>query len=69
MSRRTDDRQGSRSSIAAALLVAGAPVPVVWAMFVSALAISAGAVLGRYHYALDALAGWLVAIVVWLVVT
>jgi len=38
-------------------------------MFVSALAISAGAVLGRYHYALDALAGWLVAVVVWLVVT
>jgi hypothetical protein len=26
-------------------------------------------VLGRYHYALDALAGWLVAVVVWLVVT
>ena len=47
----------------------GAPVPVVCAMFVGALAISAGAVLGRYHYALDALAGWLVAVVVWLVVT
>jgi len=56
-------------AIAAALLAVGAPVPVVCAMFVSALAISAGAVLGRYHYALDALAGWLVAVVVWLVVT
>jgi len=56
-------------AIAAALLVVGAPVPVVCAMFVGALAISAGAVLGRYHYALDALAGWLVAVVVWLVVT
>jgi hypothetical protein len=55
-------------AIASALLVVGAPVPVVCAMFVSALAISAGAVLGRYHYALDALAGWMVAVVVWLLV-
>jgi membrane-associated phospholipid phosphatase len=55
-------------AIAAALLVVGAPVPVVCAMFVSALAISAGAVLGRYHYALDAVAGWLVGAAVWLVV-
>jgi hypothetical protein len=56
-------------AIAAALLVLGAPVPVVCVMFSSALAISAGAVLGRYHYALDAVAGWLVAVVVWLAVT
>jgi len=28
----------------------------------------AGAVFGRYHYAVDAFAGWLVAITVWLMV-
>jgi membrane-associated phospholipid phosphatase len=55
-------------ALAAALLVFGAPVPVVGAMLLSALAVSAGAVLGRYHYALDALAGWLVGIGVWLAV-
>jgi hypothetical protein len=27
--------------------------------------VSAGAVLGRYHYAADAIAGWFVAAVVW----
>ena len=31
-------------------------------MSVNALAISAGAVLGRYHYAADAIAGWAVAL-------
>jgi hypothetical protein len=34
-------------------------------MFAAAAAISAGAVLGRYHYAADAVAGWLVALLVW----
>jgi hypothetical protein len=34
-------------------------------MLLNALAVSAGAVLGRYHYALDVGTGWLVAIVVW----
>jgi membrane-associated phospholipid phosphatase len=53
---------------AAALLVVGAPVPVMLLMCCGALAISAGAVLGRYHYALDAAAGWLVAVSVWLAV-
>jgi hypothetical protein len=51
--------------LAAALLVLGAGLPVVAAMVLAALAVSAGAVLGRYHYAADAIAGWLVAIVVW----
>ena len=50
--------------LAAALLVIGAPFPVVAAIFVAGLAVSAGAVLGRYHYAADAIAGWAVAIVV-----
>jgi membrane-associated phospholipid phosphatase len=50
--------------LAAALLVLGAPFPLVAAMFVAGLAVSAGAVLGRYHYAADALAGWAVAIAV-----
>jgi hypothetical protein len=33
-------------------------------MAFNALAISAGAVFGRYHYAVDALAGWAVAVIV-----
>ena len=53
---------------ATALLLFGSPLPIVVGMVVMALAISAGAVLGRYHYALDALAGWLVAVIVWLAV-
>jgi membrane-associated phospholipid phosphatase len=52
-------------ALASALLVLGAPWPVVTWMFVNAAAISAAAVLGRYHYAADALAGWLVALAVW----
>jgi membrane-associated phospholipid phosphatase len=39
--------------------------PDAWAMLFGAAAVSAGAVFGRYHYALDALAGWLVAVSVW----
>jgi hypothetical protein len=52
-------------ALAAALLVIGAPAPIVAAMFAAALAVSAGAVLGRYHYALDAVLGWVVALGVW----
>ena len=52
-------------AVAAALLVAGAPAPALALMWVNALAISAGAVLGRYHYAADAFAGWAVAVLVW----
>jgi hypothetical protein len=51
--------------LALALLVLDAPAPVVIWMFFNAAAISAGAVLGRYHYAADAFAGWLVALLVW----
>ena len=51
--------------LAAALLVVDAPLPIAAWMFFNALAISAGAVLGRYHYAADAIAGWLVALLVW----
>jgi membrane-associated phospholipid phosphatase len=53
-------------ALAVALLLLGAPSPIVVATLVVALAISAGAVLGRYHYALDALAGWAVAVSVWM---
>jgi len=53
-------------ALAVALLCLGGPPPIVAAMFVSAAAISAGAVFGRYHYAADALAGWLVALLVYL---
>lgn len=52
--------------LAAALLVASlSPLIFSW-MLVAGLAVAAGAVFGRYHYAIDALTGWLVAIVVWL---
>lgn len=53
-------------ALAVALLLIGAPWPIVLVMFGVALAISAGAVYGRYHYAADALAGWVVAVGVWL---
>ena len=53
-------------ALAAALLTAAAPAPVNILMLANALAVSAGAVLGRYHYAVDAVAGWVVAVVVWL---
>ena len=33
--------------------------------WLAAAAISAGAVFGRYHYAVDAVAGWVVALTVW----
>ena len=55
--------------VAAALLVATAPWPVSAAVGVTALLVSAGAVLGRYHYAADAFAGWAVAVIVWVVCT
>ena len=51
-------------ALAAALLVTSAPTPVVIVMFLAALAVAAGAVLGRYHYLVDAVSGWLVAIVI-----
>ena len=53
-------------ALAAALLVLDAPPLAIGWMFFSALAVSAGTVFGRYHYALDALAGWGVALAVWL---
>jgi membrane-associated phospholipid phosphatase len=52
-------------ALAAALLAARAPAPIAAAMFALALAVAAGAVLGRYHYAADAIAGWAVALLVW----
>jgi hypothetical protein len=52
-------------ALAAALLVSGAPLPVVILMSLNAVAVSAAAVLGRYHYAADALTGWAVAFLVW----
>jgi hypothetical protein len=52
-------------AFAAALLVSGAPWPISVAMWIAALAVSAGAVFGRYHFAVDAIAGWGVALAVW----
>ena len=52
-------------ALACALLVSGGPALVVVGVFAAAVAISAGTVFGRYHYAADALAGWAVALLVW----
>ena len=52
--------------LAAALLVLAAPAGLVVAMLIAALGVAAGAVLGRYHYLADALAGWVVAVAVYL---
>jgi membrane-associated phospholipid phosphatase len=54
-------------ALAAALLLLGTGPIVTIAMLAAALAVSAGAVFGRYHYAADALAGWAVAVAVWAV--
>jgi hypothetical protein len=55
-------------ALAAALLVLDAPWPWLAWMFFNAAAISAGAVFGRYHYTVDAVTGWIVAVVVWMLV-
>jgi membrane-associated phospholipid phosphatase len=52
-------------ALACALLASGGPPAVVGWMFLGAAAISAGTVFGRYHYAADAVAGWVVALLVW----
>lgn len=52
-------------ALAAALLLSAAAWPVFLTMLIVAAAIAAGAVFGRYHYAADALTGFLVAIAVW----
>jgi membrane-associated phospholipid phosphatase len=52
-------------ALAAVLLTSDAPGPVVAWMLFGAVGVSAGAVLGRYHYAADAITGWLVAVAVW----
>jgi len=51
-------------AMAVFLILASASWPVSAAMLICAVAISAGAVFGRYHYAADAIAGWLVALIV-----
>jgi hypothetical protein len=51
-------------AMAVALLLADAPWPIAAWMAFNALAISVGAVFGRYHYAVDALTGWAVAAIV-----
>lgn len=56
-------------ALVAALLVMGSPWPIALGMFLAAAAVSAGAVLGRYHYAADVAAGWLVGIAVYFLIT
>jgi len=56
-------------ALAAALLVSNLSAGLFFSMLFSAAAVSAGAVFGRYHYAIDAIAGWAVALAVWLVFT
>lgn len=55
-------------ALAVTLLVLQAPWPWVLWMSFNVVAISAGAVFGRYHYAVDVVAGWLVAVAVWLLI-
>jgi len=54
-------------ALACALIVMDAPAAIVAWMFFNAGAISAGAVFGRYHYSIDVIAGWIVALVTWAV--
>jgi PAP2 superfamily len=56
-------------ALVAFLLVLAAPAGVVVLMFLAAVAVSAGAVLGRYHFLADALAGWVVAVGVFLLLS
>jgi hypothetical protein len=56
-------------ALAIALLLSSAPWPLAAAAWTAALGVSAGAVLGRYHFALDAITGWLVALIVWMQTT
>jgi len=51
--------------VVALLVCSGAPAWICLAMFLAAFAVSAGAVVGRYHYLLDVLTGWVVALAVW----
>ena len=53
-------------ALAAALLVSDGRAPLALAVAVAAVLVTAGTVLGRYHYAADAIAGWAVALGVWL---
>jgi membrane-associated phospholipid phosphatase len=53
-------------ALAAALLLSTAPWPAAFVMGVIAILVTASTVLGRYHYAADAIAGWIVAWVVWM---
>ena len=57
------------ASLATALAVAG-DIPVAGVVFgVVAVSIAAGSVVGRYHYAADALAGAVVAVIALVMVT
>jgi len=56
-------------ALAAVLLVLDAPLGIVAFMFVAAIAVASGTVLGRYHYFADVVAGWFVAVCVWMVVS
>jgi membrane-associated phospholipid phosphatase len=55
-------------ALAAVLLVLDGPSWLVGWLLINAMAISAGAVFGRYHFAADIFAGWAVATIIWLVV-
>ena len=55
--------------LVAFLLVLAAPPWIVVPVLLAAMAVSAGAVLGRYHYLADAVAGWVVALGVFAVLS
>jgi len=54
-------------AMAIALLLMDAPTPVALVGLVGAMLVPAGAVSGRYHYVLDVVAGWAVAVGVFLI--
>ena len=52
-------------AVGVALVVSEGAWPAALGVWATAALVSAGAVLGRYHYAADAIAGWIVAGLVW----
>jgi hypothetical protein len=53
-------------ALACALLLIGSSFPVFLVMIIMVAAISAGALFGRYHYAIDIVSGWVVALAVFM---
>ncbi|CAN5864984.1 hypothetical protein BH18ACI5_BH18ACI5_00880 [soil metagenome] len=55
-------------ALVCALLLVGAPPAILALMVLMTAAISAGALFGRYHYSIDILSGWIVAVAVFIAI-